>query len=151
MAFRPVLLQSHFSSSPHSLQKSPAPICMFYFSHPFGISTPGSANKSGNVGSTPTTKKASKYTTTTYLVTEIQKNHSDGSQDEAEPKKHPYTDRELIAWPKNFMVPPLVQLLEKKHGKFIVYYAHAFSYLNIRERKSENRHAKSVTKNHRRK
>jgi hypothetical protein len=51
------------------------------------------------------------------LVTEIQKNHSDGSQDEVEVKKHPYSDRELIPWPKNFLLPPLVQLLEKKHGE----------------------------------
>lgn len=90
---------------------------MFYFSHPFGISTPSSTNNGGNVESTQPTKKASKYTTTTYLVTEIQKNHSDGSQDEAEPKKRVYTDRELIPWPKNFLLPPLIQLIEKKAGK----------------------------------
>lgn len=86
---------------------------MFYFSHPFGISTPSSAN---NVGSSKPKKKGSKYTTTTYLVTEIQKNNSEESQDEAEVKKHPYSDRELIPWPKNFLLPPLTQLLEKKHG-----------------------------------
>lgn len=90
---------------------------MFYFSHPFGISTPSSANNAGNVGSTEPTKKASKYTTTTYLVTEIQKNHSDGSQDEGDTKRPQYTDRELIPWPKNFLLPPLIQLIEKKHGK----------------------------------
>lgn len=50
-------------------------------------------------------------------MTEIQKNHSDGSQDESEVKKHHYTDRELIPWPKNFLLPPLIQLIEKKHGK----------------------------------
>jgi hypothetical protein len=89
---------------------------MFYFSHPFGISTPSSTNNAENVGSSKPPKKGSKYTTTTYLVTEIQKNHSDGSQDESEVKKHPYTDRELIPWPKTFLLPPLIQLLEKKHG-----------------------------------
>lgn len=91
---------------------------MFYFSHPFGISTPSSANNAGNIKSTQPAKKASKYTTKTYLVTEIQKNHSDSSQDETELKKHPYTDRELIPWPKNFLLPPLIQLIEKKHGKY---------------------------------
>lgn len=92
---------------------------MFYFSHPFGISTPSTANNAGNVDTKKPAKKGSKYTTTTYLVTEIQKNHSDGSNDECEPKKHhkTYTDRELIPWPKNFLLPPLIQLLEKKHGK----------------------------------
>jgi hypothetical protein len=85
---------------------------MFYFSHPFGIATPSSAN---NVESTKAQKKGSKYTTTTYLVTEIQKNNEE-LQDEGEGRKHPYTDRELIPWPKNFLLPPLIQLLEKKHG-----------------------------------
>lgn len=96
---------------------------MFYFSHPFGISTPSSsANNDGNVKSNEPKKKASKYTTTTYLVTEIQKNHSDGSQDEVESKKPQFTDRELIPWPKNFLLPPLIQLIEKKHGKtYFVY------------------------------
>lgn len=98
--------------------QSPKPVCMFYFSHPFGISTPSSAN---NVGSTKAQKKGSKYTTTTYLVTEIQKNLSEESQDEVEIKKHPYTERELIPWPRNFLLPPLIQLLEKKHGKWLVF------------------------------
>lgn len=122
--FRPVLLQSHFSSFPFSLSRSshpqtPTPICMFYFSHPFGISTPSSTNNADNVGSEKPPKKGSKYTTTTYLVTEIQKNNSDESQDEGQTRKHPYTDRELIPWPKNFLLPPLIQLLEKKHGNWL--------------------------------
>ncbi|CRK97282.1 CLUMA_CG010677, isoform A [Clunio marinus] len=100
------------------LNKTPTPICMFYFSHPFGISTPSTANNVDNdLGRKKATKKSSKYTTTTYLVTEIQKNHSDESQDECQGKKQSYTDRDLIPWPKNFLLPPLVQLLEKKHGK----------------------------------
>lgn len=107
-----------FSSTRSSLPQSPTPICMFYFSHPFGISTPSSAN---NVGSTKPQKKGSKYTTTTYLVTEIQKNISEESQDDGEVKKQSYTDRELIPWPKNFLLPPLIQLLEKKHGKWLVF------------------------------
>ena len=87
---------------------------MFYFSHPFGISTPSSTN---NTDVKKKQKKGSKYTTTTYLVTEIQKNHSDGSQDEADAKKNAgFTDKELLPWPKNFLLPPLIQLLEKKHG-----------------------------------
>lgn len=94
---------------------------MFYFSHPFGISTPASAN---NNVSNEKPKKASKYTTTTYLVTEIQKNHSDGSQDESELKtttkvKQSYTDRDLLPWPKDILLPPLIQLIERKHGKKI--------------------------------
>lgn len=87
---------------------------MFYFSHPFGISTPSSANNSCNVEKPPLQrkKKSSKYTTTTYLVTEIQKNQSDeGSQDECE-----VGNRELLPWPKNLMLPPLIQLIEKKQG-----------------------------------
>lgn len=90
---------------------------MFYFSHPFGISTPSSAN---NVD-IKSQKKGSKYTTTTYLVTEIQKNIGEDSQDEGKSKKHPYSDRELLPWPKNFLLPPLIQLMEKKHGKLIVF------------------------------
>jgi hypothetical protein len=97
---------------------------MFYFSHPFGISTPSSANKQNNDSncgeSTKKPRKGSKYTTTTYLVTEIQKNHSDGSQDECEIEKQhscAYTDRELLPWPRNFLLPPLLQIIEKKHGK----------------------------------
>lgn len=88
---------------------------MFYFSHPFGISTPSSTN---NADVKKKTKKGSKYTTTTYLVTEIQKNHSDGSQDDEGDVKNitGYTDKELLPWPKNFLLPPLVQLIEKKHG-----------------------------------
>jgi hypothetical protein len=115
---------------------------MFYFSHPFGISTPSSAN----LGSTKPQKKGSKYTTTTYLVTEIQKNVSEESQDEGEGKKHPYTDRELIPWPKNFLLPPLIQLLEKKHGRCEVEGAkvgskHAESYFKRTE--SNSKHAES--------
>lgn len=87
---------------------------MFYFSHPFGISTPSSSN---NADVKKKTKKGSKYTTTTYLVTEIQKNHSDGSNDELDVKKSAgFTDKDLLPWPKNFLLPPLIQLIEKKHG-----------------------------------
>lgn len=119
-------LDHNFSSF---ISQSPTPICMFYFSHPFGISTPSSANNAGNVDGAKPPKKGSKYTTTTYLVTEIQKNHSDGSVDECETKKHPYTDRELIPWPKNFLLPPLIQLLEKKHGEyFFIYVFHPHSF-----------------------
>lgn len=94
---------------------------MFYFSHPFGISTPSSANNGSNIGEKKKPRKGSKYTTTTYLVTEIQKNHSDGSQDECEVKKntHEYSERELLPWPRNFLLPPLLQLIEKKHGKLV--------------------------------
>jgi hypothetical protein len=91
---------------------------MFYFCHPFGISTPSSTNNAGNVASEKTTKKGSKYTTTTYLVTEIQKNQSDGSQDGGGvTKRHHLTDRELIPWPRDCLIPPLIQLLEQKHGE----------------------------------
>ena len=87
---------------------------MFYFSHPFGISTPSSTN---NADVKKKQKKSSKYTTTTYLVTEIQKNHSDGSQDETDAKKSVgLNDKDLLPWPKNFLLPPLIQLIEKKHG-----------------------------------
>lgn len=97
---------------------------MFYFSHPFGISTPSSANNNNNninsgVGvEGKKSKKNARYTTTTYLVTEIQKNHSDGSQDESEVRKTTgANDRELLPWPKNFLIPPFIQMIEKKHGK----------------------------------
>lgn len=116
------------------------PVCMFYFSHPFGISTPSSANNSCNVQqhnveekkNTQRKKKSSKYTTTTYLVTEIQKNLSgdEGSQDECcEMRKSSQfiTDRELLPWPKNLMLPPLIQLIEKKQGKLI------FMFIKISE------------------
>lgn len=66
-------------------------------------------------------KKSSKYTTTTYLVTEIQKNHSDEDHsDECEMRKSSQfiSDRELLPWPKNLMLPPLIQLIEKKQGNF---------------------------------
>lgn len=97
---------------------------MFYFSHPFGIATPSSANNGGsNVEKQHErrkSKKNSKYTTTTYLVTEIQKNNSDEeSHDENDLRKSSQfiNDRELLPWPKNLMLPPLIQLIEKKHGK----------------------------------
>ncbi|KAG5682280.1 hypothetical protein PVAND_011643 [Polypedilum vanderplanki] len=99
--------------------KSQTPVCMFYFSHPFGISTPSSANnRCEKESESKKAKKKSRYKTTTYLVTEIQKNNSDGSQDECDDKKTTSTiDRELLPWPKSFLLPPFVQMIEKKHGK----------------------------------
>jgi hypothetical protein len=96
---------------------------MFYFSHPFGVSTPSSANnRCGGVGSedaeSKKAKKKSRYKTTTYLVTEIQKNHSDEDEEKrATTTTAAIHDRELMPWPKNFLLPPFVQMIEKKHGK----------------------------------
>lgn len=87
---------------------------MFYFSHPFGISSPSSTtpNDSGK------NEKSSKYTTTTYLVAEIQKNHTDELQEEPKNTKDVFVDdRVLTPWPKSFLLPPLLQLLERKHGE----------------------------------
>lgn len=107
------------------LLQSPKPICMFYFSHPFGIASP-SSTASTNAGKTTRTaaasqqaKKQSKYTTTTYLVTEIQRN------DPEEYVKKPNTskvekDSTRIPWPKNTwsrsdnVLPPLLQIVNKK-------------------------------------
>jgi hypothetical protein len=68
---------------------------MFYFAHPFGISTP-STNKSNK----PNNKK--KYTTTTYLVTEIQKNLNDevDVEDDSNVENH----ENLHPWPKSMLV-----------------------------------------------
>ncbi|CAO1378785.1 unnamed protein product [Diamesa hyperborea] len=97
-----------------NMMKSPTPICMFYFSHPFGISSPSSTTPNDNVKS----KKSSKYTTTTYLVTEIQKNHTDELLEEPKNTKEVFfDDRVLTPWPKSFLLPPLLQLLERKHAK----------------------------------
>ncbi|CAO1411872.1 unnamed protein product [Diamesa serratosioi] len=94
--------------------KSPTPICMFYFSHPFGISSPSSTTPSDK----DKNKKSSKYTTTTYLVTEIQKNHTDELQEAPKNTKEVFVDdRVLTPWPKSLLLPPLLQLLERKHGK----------------------------------
>jgi hypothetical protein len=117
-------LRCNFSHFLSSYFQAKTPVCMFYFSHPFGISTPSSANnieqqqQQQQQCSKKAKRKGSKYTTTTYLVTEIQKNHSDGSQDESDAKKNSFADRELLPWPKNFLLPPLVQLIEKKHGRY---------------------------------
>lgn len=100
--------------SPSSLQ-STTPICMFYFAHPFGISTPSSVETTKKRH-----KKSTKYTTTTYLVTEIQKNVDESSQDEC--CDH-LKSNDMIPWPKNLLLPPPIirQLMETKQGRRTTY------------------------------
>jgi hypothetical protein len=88
---------------------------MFYFAHPFGISTPSSTATNDVETTKKCHKKSKKYTTTTYLVTEIQKNIDESSQDEC--CDHSKSS-DMIPWPKNLLLPPPIirQLMETKQG-----------------------------------
>lgn len=110
---------------------------MFYFHHPFGISTPSTV-RTGNSNKTAAPKKKksqSKYTTTTYVVTEIQKNSGGDDKDEQQQD----VDREsrektrnfvrshdgLYPWPRDlwsheYILPPLLQVIEQ-HGEWKFY------------------------------
>ena len=92
---------------------------MFYFSHPFGISTPQTAGKNPD-GS----KKKAKYTTTTYLITEIQKNYCNDDQElEKQINASGLEQQHFDSWPKDmlgpeFVLPPLFQAIERRRGEF---------------------------------
>lgn len=69
---------------------------MFYFTHPFGISTP-STNRSNKSNSS----NKNKYTT--YIVTEIQKNFHDDNG-ETEKPTNVGNHENLYPWPKSMVV-----------------------------------------------
>lgn len=117
------LIRSHLSPLPFSSlkqQPSTTPICMFYFAHPFGISTPSSTATTNIEAAKKKSKKSTKYTTTTYLVTEIQKNVDESSQDECcDHSKSSYAEQDMLPWPQSLLLPPPIiqQLIEKRKGK----------------------------------
>lgn len=101
---------------------------MFYFAHPFGISTPSSTATTTNIESTqqqPTkkSKKSTKYTTTTYLVTEIQKNIDESSQDDEccdqSKSSSMFHEHDMLPWPTSLLLPPPIiqQLIEQRKGE----------------------------------
>lgn len=109
---------------------------MFYFHHPFGISTPSTV-KTGNSNKTAAPKKKksqSKYTTTTYVVTEIQKNSGGDDKDEQQDVDRESREKSrnfvrshdgLYPWPRDlwsheYILPPLLQVIEQ-HGEWKFY------------------------------
>ncbi|GAB0097412.1 hypothetical protein DMENIID0001_130490 [Sergentomyia squamirostris] len=90
-----------------NILKSPAPICMFYFSHPFGITSP-IEGKSGKLSATPQD-----------LGGERQKNPTRKGQrigiDQV--RKTTLTPWPRDTWRREFYLPPLVQLIARQNGR----------------------------------
>lgn len=93
---------------------------MFYFSHPFGIASPPNypeeTNKSRN-------QQTNNGPSINYNVTSCKSNHNNmnskkKSSKDCSNKKSTYIPWPHDTWRRDYILPPLIQMLAKQMGQF---------------------------------
>ncbi|XP_055678113.1 uncharacterized protein LOC129786886 [Lutzomyia longipalpis] len=90
-----------------NILKSPAPICMFYFSHPFGIISPVGATS----GKSSTTPKGCE------LVNGRKKKGARKFGEGDQVRKTPLIPWPRDTWRREISLPPLIQLIARRNGR----------------------------------
>ncbi|KAJ6634897.1 hypothetical protein Bhyg_13478, partial [Pseudolycoriella hygida] len=91
-----------------NILQSPAPICMFYFAHPFGISSP-KQNINENVTENYRQKVLNNENYINFKSTKARERNYHPNYDEH--RMASYTPWPRDTWRRDYVLPPLVQLL----------------------------------------
>lgn len=94
--------------------QSPAPICMFYFAHPFGISTP-QQSKTQNKTENYRQKIVNNESSIKPKSTKTREKYYHPNYDEH--RMATYTQWPRDTWRRDYVLPPLVQLLAVQKGE----------------------------------
>lgn len=111
--------------------QSPAPICMFYFAHPFGIASPQSKQKSKPIQS-HNLAVSSLQSTSIERVGELSftSNQTLGTHKGGILGRNTYTPWPIETWRRDHnILPPLVQVLASQMGEFIYGIVCEYTYI----------------------
>lgn len=97
--------------------QSPAPICMFYFSHPFGIASPPNYVDNNKMCSQEQIKNGQ----INYVNCKSKTNHVKKKKNVSASKKLTYIPWPRDTWRRDYILPPLVQMLAKQMGELLLY------------------------------